>query len=546
MSGNRHIRFTALKLTWLAAIACAMGVLPGPIRAGSIFDEDFQPPPVAQPKASQPPAESAPAPPVSPAAPDPAVSPAAPSTAPVAESAPVEPVKREIPSKADREKSRALLKEIYGHELADHSPPARKALAGKFLQDAEKSSNAPSDEFVLLGGAIVAAQEASDLPLAFGAADAMAKDFPVDATTLKAQSILKLSTSDFARNREENQRVGLALMDDLETAGDYAQAERVGNVLQQNSTSGADRTSLQQRVKALHDKQLALIHAASALELLKKSPNDPAANLEAGRYFCLMKGDWTRGLPMLAKGSDAAMKALAGKELSATKASGVEIGDAWWDAADREATSLWKPAMQERAIFWYRQVVDGVKGLAKLRIEKRIQSLPGRMGSDAEGQTVLAEAIATNPGILKQPGDAKLLRTHNGTELRGGIHSKLAGSFSDLVNVTNGVINGRGAFEPATASEPIPVGRYLVVFRIQTDVSADTFQQNPICFLQVRRDNEQLIGASAPYPAVLQIGKWSSIAIPLVLQTDEKIQFRVRSYSNHAIAIDRIYLFKAP
>ncbi len=35
-----------------------------------------------------------------------------------------------------------------------------------------------------------------------------------------------------------------------------------------------------------------------------------------GTFFCLLKGDWEKGLPMLAKGSDAALKKLAEQELA--------------------------------------------------------------------------------------------------------------------------------------------------------------------------------------------------------------------------------------
>ena len=40
-----------------------------------------------------------------------------------------------------------------------------------------------------------------------------------------------------------------------------------------------------------------------AMETLKGKPDDPEANLIAGKYLCLAKGDWPNGLPMLAKSS---------------------------------------------------------------------------------------------------------------------------------------------------------------------------------------------------------------------------------------------------
>ena len=47
------------------------------------------------------------------------------------------------------------------------------------------------------------------------------------------------------------------------------------------------------------------------LPVLEKQPGDPTANLAAGRYYCFVKGDWEMGIPMLALGSETALKELA-------------------------------------------------------------------------------------------------------------------------------------------------------------------------------------------------------------------------------------------
>ncbi len=417
----------------------------------------------------------------------------------------------------------------------------RKALAGKLLLEAQKSSNAPSDEFILLGGAVQAAQEASDLPLAFQAADAMAKEFLVDATGLKAQSLLKMPAREFVRNREENQRVGLALLDELEAADDYAQAERIGTVLQQNS-GGADRSVIQQRVKLIHDKQVAMNRMTTALAVLNKKPDDPAANFDAGRYLCLVQGDWTHGLPMLAKGSDATLKGLAAKELAATKAS-TELGDAWWEAADHEAVVLWKKPMQQRAVFWYRQALEDpneAKGLVRAKMEKRVESLQVAAADPAaEAKAVLAEVVEHSPMLAQSTAGAKLLHVVNGTELRGGTRDKLAGSFSEIASV----VDGRGVLEIISGNAACPAGRYFFVFRIQPDhPAADANGLDPVCTLEVRHGTGLPMASSMPRGFVA--GKWTSISLGLVFQKDEMIQFRVRSWANHAIALDRIYVFK--
>ena len=46
-----------------------------------------------------------------------------------------------------------------------------------------------------------------------------------------------------------------------------------------------------------------------------KDSKDPAANREMGRYFCLVKGNWERGLPMLVVGNDKDYLDLAKRDL---------------------------------------------------------------------------------------------------------------------------------------------------------------------------------------------------------------------------------------
>ena len=57
----------------------------------------------------------------------------------------------------------------------------------------------------------------------------------------------------------------------------------------------------------------------AAHERLNTNPEDAEANFTVGRFYCLYKKDWPRGLPALARGSDAGLKALAVKELDPPK-----------------------------------------------------------------------------------------------------------------------------------------------------------------------------------------------------------------------------------
>ncbi len=76
---------------------------------------------------------------------------------------------------------------------------------------------------------------------------------------------------------------------------------------------------------------------------MKENAKDPGANLTAGKYTCFSKGDWKKGLSMLAVGGDPLLRALAERDLKgpATPEEKASLGDAW-----REAGAI------QRAVYW--------------------------------------------------------------------------------------------------------------------------------------------------------------------------------------------------
>jgi hypothetical protein len=110
-----------------------------------------------------------------------------------------------------------------------------------------------------------------------------------------------------------------------------------------------------------------------SVEILKKKPADPDANLIVGKYRCFIKGDWDGGLPMLLLGKDDSLNTLAKLDLDGanTAQRQVNIGDAWWALAERENKTA-SQNIRERAGFWYRQALPELIGVAKDKINKRL------------------------------------------------------------------------------------------------------------------------------------------------------------------------------
>src|SRR5262249_15233325 len=111
-----------------------------------------------------------------------------------------------------------------------------------------------------------------------------------------------------------------------------------------------------------------------AAEKLAQTPTDPEANLVVGKFQCLVKGHWSRGLPLLVLGGDARLKELARKDLAApAEPDGqVEVGDGWWDLAETE-NGMANKRLQGRAYSWYQRAEPRLVGLTRTRVEERIK-----------------------------------------------------------------------------------------------------------------------------------------------------------------------------
>ena len=105
---------------------------------------------------------------------------------------------------------------------------------------------------------------------------------------------------------------GLADADEYDTAIELCEAAR-------SSAQKAKQTALVKGLAAkadeLKEQQKAAQVYRDALAVMDDNPAEPTANLTAGRYLCFVKGDWERGVPYLALGSDAELKTVAVMDL---------------------------------------------------------------------------------------------------------------------------------------------------------------------------------------------------------------------------------------
>jgi hypothetical protein len=141
------------------------------------------------------------------------------------------------------------------------------------------------------------------------------------------------------------------------------------------SRNPAVMTQMRERLGRLEAQAAEFTKVQLMLEKLKTSPEDAEANTMVGKYRVFVRGDFETGLPMLAKGSDPALKAIAiAEQKNPTTAEAQKaLADQWWDLAGKVPVAA--DVCKARAANWYGKAEPNLTGLAKGFVKQRMSSL---------------------------------------------------------------------------------------------------------------------------------------------------------------------------
>ena len=215
------------------------------------------------------------------------------------------------------------------------------------------------------------AAEAWQGELAFEIIDVMASEYRIPAAAMKAEIIEQAAKKPRSlQQRKAVAAAALEVLDEAIAADDFDAAREMGKQAMLMARPTKDRELIQETVTKTKDIEVAAKasdDAKEAMAKLKADPGDPDANAILGKHLCLTKGDWEKGLPLLARGGNAALKALAERDIqgAATAEAQVRLGDAWWLARGRQ-----------RAVSWYEKAILGLTGLERDRVAGRVLSEP--------------------------------------------------------------------------------------------------------------------------------------------------------------------------
>ncbi len=312
--------------------------------------------------------------PVDPAAPAPEPPPPLPTVEkPVAVNA-----RPPVPDAEKQKVAEKAVKDLFKEQYAKKGVADRRVLGRQLLIEAGKSQSDPAALWVLCREAQEVSTQTVDVGTANQAIEFASEFFDLDSIALKSAALTTMTKQ--AKTSDDGSAICfglLKLVEEMVAADLFEAAEKTtaSAILMAKKSGDAPllaRATL--RSKELAEAKSLFQSSKNVLETLAKKPEDPAANLEMGKFLCFVKGSWDLGLRFIVKGPENPVRAAAERELALPTAAAdrAAVADAWFDLAEKEKSTLRKGRMLAHAKEAYQGALQDSEGLLRSRIEKRL------------------------------------------------------------------------------------------------------------------------------------------------------------------------------
>ena len=266
------------------------------------------------------------------------------------------------------------------------------------LVGAASGEKDPSQRFALLNRARLTAVGTGDLAAAREVADQMVGQFQIDPQKANLAVLQAVAETAIGPQNAPVAEFGMALLEESLAGDRFDAAEQLhalavraarkcgdAEILKRLQQLGGDLQRCRKVFDAIQD----------SLAVLEKDPKDPAANLALGKYYCLCKHDWEKGLPRLAQGSDQELKTAAEKDQSgaSTPEDLAALGDRWWKLAEGQDGDAEK-ALRTRALKWYQEAITNLTGLGHARVEQRLEQYASLLPKESRSEASTASRSA--------------------------------------------------------------------------------------------------------------------------------------------------------
>jgi tetratricopeptide (TPR) repeat protein len=305
---------------------------------------------------------------------------------------------QDAPPAADLKEAVEVLKDAFekDYNAGSFDPKAKRTLARKLFDGALKRKT-PALRYASFEEARRLAAEGGDIRLALDALGALTTNFRNTPPDLGTDTLTRLAASELLPESAAG-LMGLAgdAIDSALQRQDFVTAVALGKLLVSAAKKAEDPDVLIDARRVL----ARLEALASALEVIKTKPDDPAANEALGRYWAFIRGRFDEGLKYLAKSPNKDLATTAANDLkNPTSAAGcTAVANAWYRLA-RDHSGLEHRRLIERAWEWYSAAVllgakDPAPGERLAEIER---THPDLFMLKFEGHTEGVAGVAVSP-----------------------------------------------------------------------------------------------------------------------------------------------------
>jgi len=296
-----------------------------------------------------------------------------------------DPKRLPVPDAAEQAAALVEVRKIHRDDLDKAVDRTRRnKLAKSLFKEAMETVDAPVVRYVLLS-------QARDLAIAAGEPDLLREVVvetsvyhQIDASAELVKIYIDLAESRIGSGgKKELSKGALDLAEELLAEDDYETALRLARAAHTMALA-RDTATAKQATELLRTLQNLKLHHdrfQQAEKILAGDPNNPAAHLAQGRFYCFAKNtpeSWEKGLPMLAKGSDAKLKALAEAELAVDAKSDpgdlFNLAEQWYEAS-KTADETTRQSYRGRAIHWYQKALPDLQGFTQKKAKLRLDEL---------------------------------------------------------------------------------------------------------------------------------------------------------------------------
>jgi hypothetical protein len=313
-----------------------------------------------------------------------------------------------VPDKNAKLKAHKLIQEVYGEDYAKarKDPAALAGLARTLLQEGRDTVDDPAARYVLYQEARQLAAQAGDVQTALQAAEEAAQDFTIPPADTFRSKVAALTTASKATVRPDSYQAvvdaGLLLLEEALGSDDYDSAQTLVGTAESAARKlkiVALVRAVQRRGQEVQKLQEAYAKVKPSADKLREDPRDPQANLVMGRFQALSKGNWEKGLPLLARGSDPGLKALATKDLAAPEdaAAQLALAEGWWKEAGGQSGDA-KIQMLVRAFNWYQQAAAHLEGERRAQADARMKAIMDALPPEFRVGSIVAEVRRFDAG----------------------------------------------------------------------------------------------------------------------------------------------------